>query len=182
MSDTSYTSYVTRILSTWLNAVNKFVYQGLNPNYVTSTGAANNFTVTIPATSLISALVAGTQVTFKAHQANTGAAMLTLVGGSSLAATALQLGGQALGGGEIASGATVTVVYDGTAWQVLSASGAGIGQMLGNIAPRVIFYNAQTIAEDITVGATQNAMSVGPVSVSSGYAVTVTAGVVWKVI
>jgi hypothetical protein len=57
----------------------------------------------------------------------------------------------------------------------------GGGQLLGTAASKAIAWNAQSIAENITVGATQNAYSAGPVSVTSGYAVTVTAGGVWKV-
>jgi len=123
MADTLF-SQGTTIASTWLNVINNWVFQGKNPNYVTSTGAANTYTVTIPPTSLLSALVAGTEVTFKSHQANSGAATLTLVGSVSMGPTALQVGGNALAGAEIASGATVKVVYDGAVWQVVSVSAA----------------------------------------------------------
>ncbi len=123
MADTLFSQGVT-IASTWLNAVNNWVYQGKNPNYVTSTGAANTYTVTIPATSLLSALVAGMELTFKSHQANSGAVTITVVGASSLGPTALQMGGSALSGAEIASGSTVKIVYDGTAWQLVSVSAA----------------------------------------------------------
>jgi hypothetical protein len=70
--------------------------------------------------------------------------------------------------------------YDGTAWGAIG--GGGSGQMLGDAAVKAISYNAQTIAEDLTVLSTYNAMSVGPLSIDSGYTVTVESGARWVVI
>jgi hypothetical protein len=62
-------------------------------------------------------------------------------------------------------------------WQEL-----GGGQMLGNAATKAIFYNAQTIDEDITIGATQNGLSAGPITISATYTVTINAGGVWVIV
>lgn len=63
-------------------------------------------------------------------------------------------------------------------WSVQSSSS---GQMLGNATAKAIFWNAQTIAENITVGATQNAGSVGPITINTGFTVTITTGGRWLV-
>ena len=70
--------------------------------------------------------------------------------------------------------------YDGTAWGAIG--GGGSGQMLGDAAVKAISYNAQTIAENLTVLSTYNALSVGPLSIDSGYTVTVEGGARWIVI
>jgi hypothetical protein len=56
------------------------------------------------------------------------------------------------------------------------------GQYLGNAAVKAVAYNAQTIAENLTVLSTYNAMSVGPISINSGNTVTVESGARWVVI
>ena len=124
MADTTFVAQST-IFSTWLNAINNWIYRGANPLFVTSTGAANNYTITLPASTLVTALTTGMQLTFKAHQTNSGAATITVVGVSTLGPTAVQASAAALVGNEITSGSTVVINYNGTAWQLLSASGTG---------------------------------------------------------
>lgn len=57
----------------------------------------------------------------------------------------------------------------------------GGGQMYGTAAVKAIFYNAQTIGEDLTIAASQNGLSAGPVTVNNGFTVTVSNGSVWSV-
>lgn len=56
------------------------------------------------------------------------------------------------------------------------------GQFLGTTAIKPIYYNSQTIAEDITVSATQNAFSAGPITIADTFSVTVDSGGSWTVI
>ena len=70
----------------------------------------------------------------------------------------------------------------GTGVASWSAAATNAGQMLGNAAAKAIFWDAQTIGENITVGATQNGLSAGPVTVSSGSTVTVATGGRWVVV
>lgn len=123
MADTTFVSKVTTITTAWLQALNDFIYRGKNPNYVTSTGAANAYTITIPPTSLLAALTAGNEFTFKANFANTGPATLTIVGSVSMGPYAIQQSAAALTGGEIQNMAIVKVVFDGTACQLIGAGG-----------------------------------------------------------
>jgi hypothetical protein len=58
----------------------------------------------------------------------------------------------------------------------------GGGQMLGSAQVKAVFYNAQTIAEDITVPADNNAMSSGPITIETGSTVTVEDGGRWAIV
>jgi len=59
-------------------------------------------------------------------------------------------------------------------------TGVAAGQYFGTANPKAIAYNASTIAENITV--TYPSMSVGPITINSGFAVTVNAGVRWLIL
>lgn len=85
----------------------------------TSTGAANVYDI-VPAIAITggpAAYIVGGTYSFIAHQANTGAATLSV---SGLAATAIQYQGAALTGGEIPNGVVIQALYDGTQFQLLS--------------------------------------------------------------
>jgi hypothetical protein len=69
---------------------------------------------------------------------------------------------------------------NGTAW--VSTTPSGGGQFFGNAAVKAIAYNAQTIAENLTVTTGNNGYSAGPITVSPGFAVTVQPGSRWVVI
>lgn len=66
--------------------------------------------------------------------------------------------------------------YNGSTW--ITAS----GQMLGNATVKAISYNAQSIGENITIPATVNAQSTGPITINDGYTVTISDGAVWVII
>ena len=46
----------------------------------------------------------------------------------------------------------------------------------------IIRTNALSISEDITLDATENGMSAGPITINSSYTVTVTSGSTWTVV
>ena len=73
----------------------------------------------------------------------------------------------------------ITVNAKGLVTAVSTATVAG-GQYFGTAAVKAIAYNADTISENITVS--ENAMSVGPITISSGFAVTVSSGKRWVVL
>lgn len=50
---------------------------------------------------------------------------------------------------------------------------SGGGQYYGTAAVKAISYNSDTIGENITIPAGQNGLSAGPVTVSTGFTVTV---------
>jgi hypothetical protein len=59
-------------------------------------------------------------------------------------------------------------------------TGVAGGQYFGTASPKAIAYNASTIAENITV--TYPSLSVGPITINSGFAVTVNSGVRWLIL
>ena len=75
--------------------------------------------------------------------------------------------------------------------QILKANGDGTstyvdfsggGQLLGTTPVKAIAYNAQTIAENITIPSNYNCMSVGAITIQDGYTVTLEEGAVWVII
>jgi len=94
----------------------------------------------------------------------------------------LQLEDAAVSTVKIADDAVTTAkVVDGaiTAAKINSAVALG-GPSLGTAS--VIRTNAKVIAEDITFLGSENGMSVGPITVNSGYTVTVASGSTWVVL
>jgi hypothetical protein len=66
--------------------------------------------------------------------------------------------------------------YSNGAWRQI-----GGGQMLGQATVKAIFYNAQSIGENITVAADQNALSSGPITIEPTYTVTLAPGSRWNI-
>jgi hypothetical protein len=75
------------------------------------------------------------------------------------------------------SGKYLTTDGSTASWAVVSG-----GQYLGTAATKAIMYNAQSIAENITIDGTYNALSAGPITIDSTYTVTVSSGAVWTIV
>lgn len=58
--------------------------------------------------------------------------------------------------------------------------GVGGGPSLGTDS--IIRTNAKTIDENITFAGTENGSTVGPITISAGYTVTVTSGSTWVIV
>lgn len=67
--------------------------------------------------------------------------------------------------------------YETNGWQQV-----GGGQMYGNAAVKGIFYNNQSIGENINVLIDQNGGSFGPVEVANGFEVAVANGSTWSIV
>ncbi|MDF2438979.1 MAG: hypothetical protein K0Q95_3355 [Bacteroidota bacterium] len=86
---------------------------------IVSSGTSSAYVLNVPA---IFPLRNGVQVTFKAHSACTAAPTINVTGTGAINIT--KEGGNApLAGGDIQAGQIVTLAYDGTNWQMLTASG-----------------------------------------------------------
>jgi hypothetical protein len=104
--------------------------QQQSPIYSNDVGSANNYSVTLsPAPSLI----AGSIVSFKAANANTGASTLVVNGGSAIAIKKWN-GSTALIAGDIATGQIVDAIYDGTNFQMASPVGNTILLATNNLS------------------------------------------------
>ena len=95
------------------------VQDGTSSYLGTTAGTSTAFTVT--ATPTITALVTGAQYSFKANAANGVAATLKIDGTT---ATTMQRQGVALVGNEFIANDFVTVVYDGTNFQIINVATA----------------------------------------------------------
>lgn len=101
----------------WQPAATQAGVQQESYTYAADTGSANAYAVTL---SPVPTLVAGSEVVFKAANANTGASTLAVNGGSAIAIKK-NSNTTALGAGDISAGQIVTVKYDGTVWQMIAA-------------------------------------------------------------
>jgi len=87
----------------------------------------------------------------------------------------------------VASNVTFTLPgADGSANQLLTTNGSGVLSFTTVSSPAyasgALIVNTTTVGENYTVPTGSNAFSVGPITVSSGYAVTVSSGQRWVVI
>jgi hypothetical protein len=137
---------------------------------LTPTTLAANRTLTLPDNS-------GTVLT-------TGAAVTVAQGGTGL--TSLTAYGL-LAAGTTGTGNLQQVSGTGTSGQVLTSNGASALPTWQTAstpakASGAIIVNTTTISENYTIPSGSNGFTVGPVTVSSGFAVTVTSGQRWVVI
>lgn len=75
----------------------------------------------------------------------------------------------------------ITVNGKGLITAVSTATVAG-GQYFGSASSKAIAYNEDSIAENITTTSGKNCLSVGPITIASGYSVTVASGQRWVVL
>lgn len=71
-------------------------------------------------------------------------------------------------------GSNTAVVTDGE--NLIDLKNVGRGQMLGTQIPGIVGYFGQNITENITVTGTQNAISVGPITLGTGNTITIQDG------
>ena len=71
--------------------------------------------------------------------------------------------------------------YDGKLYTKKNDGTESIIQ-IGNSSPTPFSINTDSVSQDYTIPTGQNAISVGPVTVQSGYSVTVSSGQRWVVI
>jgi len=75
----------------------------------------------------------------------------------------------------------VTVNGKGLVTSVTTSAVAG-GQYFGSAATKAIAYNSTTIAENITTTSGNNCLSVGPITINSGFSVTIASGQRWVIL
>ena len=83
--------------------------------------------------------------------------------------------------GSASSIPVVTVNGKGLVTSDTTATVAG-GQYFGSAASKAIAYNEDSIAENITTTSGKNCLSVGPITIASGYSVTVASGQRWVIL
>jgi hypothetical protein len=89
--------------------------------------------------------------------------------------------------GTVSTNVTFTLPgADGSTGQLLSTNGSGVLSFTTVSSPAyasgALIVNTTTVSEDYTVPAGSNAFSVGPITISSGFAITVSSGQRWVVL
>jgi hypothetical protein len=165
----------------------------LTANNTLTLSGTDSTTMTFPGTS---ATVARTDAgqTFTGDQAIAGNLTLNTQGDVRFADSDSSNWVAFQGPATVSSNVTWTLPsVDGTNGQALVTNGTGTlswatpsssggGQFEGSAVNKAIFWNAQSIAENITIVSTHNAGSIGPITVDSGYTVTIDSGARWVVI
>ena len=149
-------------------------------NYVADTGTANNIVLNYPSGITTTTIATGTQLQFKAANANTSSTTLQVQVNSSTiltATTVLNEDGSTLSGNTILSGGIYTVIYNGTNW-ILSGGGAGGGASAGG----AVYENNQTISANYTMTTGKNGVSAGPVTINTGITVTIPTSSRWVIV
>jgi hypothetical protein len=75
----------------------------------------------------------------------------------------------------------ITFDATGRATSVTTSAVAG-GQYFGSAASKAIAYNEDSISENITTTSGKNCLSVGPITIASGFSVTVASGQRWVIL
>lgn len=154
--DTTFVSRITTVVTTWAQAVNNFIFHGRNPIFVTSTGSANAYTITLPPTSLATAIAVGDSFEFLASFANTTTTpTVTIIGASNLGTfTIVDSGGDPLIADNIVAGGAYRLQYNGVAMQLqnpapVAGGGGGGNVFLANNNP---FDTGATAGQAIDIG------------------------------
>ena len=138
-----------------------------NTYFGVDSGSTSNYAIT--ASPAATAYAAGMTVRFQANTYNSGICSINV---NSLGAKTIKKNTSTdLNYNDIHSGQLVTVVYDGTNFQMQSP--AILTEIQGM---------AQTVSTDFIIPSNQNGLSVGPISINSGKTVTVTSGSVWTIV
>lgn len=160
--------------SGWLNILDLLTGKLLGfLEFLTAVSGTN--TVVASAHPLITSYAEGQVYNFIAANTNTGAVTLNI---NSIGATNIYKSGSLqLEPDDIISGQIISVVYDGTNFQIASGSGGG-----GAKANGTIYENGQTISSNYTLSTSKNGISVGPITIDTGISVTVPTGQRWVII
>jgi hypothetical protein len=109
---------------------------------------------------------------------------LTLSGNTGTAITNATLATVNSNTGSFGSSSSIPVITvngKGLITAVSTSAVAG-GQYFGSAATKAIAYNSTSIAENITTTSGNNCLSVGPITISSGFSVTIASGQRWVIL
>ena len=144
--------------------------------YLGSVSGTN--TITASAAVGMTAYTLGQVFTFISVGANTSAVTLNINGIG--AKNIYKNGTLPLVNGDIASGAALHVVYDGTQFQLISGSSAAGATGAGG--DQIFFQNSQVVTTTYSIPSGKNAMTTGPITINSGVTISIPTGSRWVVL
>lgn len=159
--------------------------RGTTTQHSTFTGADGEVTVdTTKKTAVVhdGSTAGGTPLAKESRAINTSA---RLTGGGNLSADrTIDLAASGVTAGTYGGSAAIPVLVVDTYGRVTGVTTAVVagGQYFGSATTKAIAYNSNTIAENVTVTAGNNGGSFGPITVNSGYTVTVESGANWTIV
>lgn len=156
-------------------------------NYVDTGATTLSWYNSVTSTNVMTLTTGGALSAASFSGAGTGltgtASSLSIGGNAATATTATNIAGGGAGRIPYNTGSgTTAFVAVGTAGQVLQSNGTSAPSWVAAPGPQaggVIYENALTITSSYTLTAGRNGMSVGPITISSGAAVTVPSGQRW---
>jgi len=109
---------------------------------------------------------------------------LTLSGNTGTAITNATLATVNSNTGAFGSSSSIPVITVNSKGLITAVSTSAVagGQYFGSAATKAIAYNSTSIAENVTTTAGNNCLSVGPITIDSGFAVTIASGQRWLVL
>ncbi|WP_244619225.1 DUF2793 domain-containing protein [Rhizobium sp. 18055] len=129
-------------------------------NYAAAAGTANALTVTLAPIPATLASLNGAPIRVKAAATNTGAATLNVNGFGAV--PIVKFGQAALTGGEIPAGETIELLYNGTSFQLFTASSSlAVAGASTTKAPKLITLDAAQSANVSVPSATDTLISFG---------------------
>jgi hypothetical protein len=136
----------------------------------------NNYAIIGNGTSWTSSALPASGVT-----SVTGTAPIASSGGATPAISLNDSGVTANTYGSSSAIPVITVNAKGLVTGVTTSTVAG-GQYFGTAASKAIAYNSDTIAENITTTSGNNCLSVSPITIASGFSVTIASGQRWIIL
>lgn len=177
----------------WINSLTGSKISGnISGNAANVTGTVaigNGGTGATTAANALTALGAYPAANPSGYTSNTGTVTSVTAGTGLTGGTITSSGTVALAASGVtantygSSTAIPVITFDtyGRATGVTTATVAG-GQYFGSAATKAIAYNANTIGENVTVTAGNNGLSAGPITISTGFTVTVETGAAWVIV
>ena len=178
-------SQATTSTSGYLSSTDWNTFNNKQPagTYVTSVGATSPITSSGGTTPTIA--IPQASGTASGYLSSTDWTTFNNKGSGTVTSVAATAGtGISISGSPITSSGTLTITNTGVT-SVNGSTGAVTvsgGQFFGTAATKAIAYNANSISENITVTAGNNGLSAGPITVNTGFTVTVETGAAWVIV
>lgn len=159
--------------------------RGTTTQHNTFTGAAGEVTVDTTKKTVVvhdGATAGGSPLAKESRTINTSGG---ITGGGDLSADrTLTLTDTGVTAGTYGGSSAIPVLVVDAKGRITGMTTAVVagGQYFGTATVKAIAYNSNTISENVTITAGNNGLSAAPISIASGYTVTVETGANWTIV